>query len=43
MHESDFNHEHVETPVERATIARTIWDQDNVAFRTVGIDVGSST
>src|SRR5580692_9093273 len=43
MHETDFNHEHVETPAERAAIARTIWDQDNVAFKTVGIDVGSST
>jgi len=43
MHESDFSHEHVETATERAAIARTIWDQDNVAFKTVGIDVGSST
>ena len=43
MHETDFSHEHVETAVERAAIARTIWDQDNVAFATVGIDVGSST
>ena len=43
MHESDFDHEHVETPAERAAVARTIWDQDNVAFKTVGIDIGSST
>src|SRR5271155_2243781 len=43
MHESDFNHEHIETAAERAAIARTIWDQDNVAFTTVGIDIGSST
>src|ERR1700739_4056351 len=43
MHETDFSHEHVETAAERAAIARTIWDQDNVAFTTVGIDVGSST
>ncbi len=43
MHDSDFSHEHVETPTERAAIARSIWDQDNVAFRTVGIDIGSST
>jgi ethanolamine utilization protein EutA len=43
MHEADFNHEHVETAAERAAIARTIWDQDNVAFTTVGIDIGSST
>jgi ethanolamine utilization protein EutA len=43
MHETDFDHEHVETAAERAAIARTIWDQDNVAFKTVGIDIGSST
>jgi ethanolamine utilization protein EutA len=43
MHESDFSHEHVETAAERAAVARTIWDQDNVAFKTVGIDIGSST
>jgi ethanolamine utilization protein EutA len=43
MHETDFSHEHVETAAERASIARTIWDQDNVAFKTVGIDIGSST
>src|SRR5580692_7504027 len=43
MHESDFNHEHLETPAERAAVARSIWDQDNIAFKTVGIDIGSST
>src|ERR1700733_8370761 len=43
MHESDFDHEHLETAVERAAIVRTIWDQDNVSFKTVGIDIGSST
>jgi len=43
MHESDFDHEHVETAAERSAIARTIWDQENVEFRTVGIDIGSST
>jgi ethanolamine utilization protein EutA len=43
MHEADFSHEHVETAAERSAIARTIWDQDNVAFKTVGIDIGSST
>jgi ethanolamine utilization protein EutA len=43
MHESDFSHEHVETAAERAAILRTIWDQDNVSFKTVGIDIGSST
>src|ERR1700675_3825925 len=43
MHESDFSHEHIESAAERAAIARTIWDQDNVSFKTVGIDIGSST
>src|ERR1700681_976123 len=43
MHETDFSHEHVETAAERAAIVRTIWDQDNVSFKTVGIDIGSST
>jgi ethanolamine utilization protein EutA len=43
MHETDFDHEHVETAAERAAIARTIWDQENIEFRTVGIDIGSST
>src|SRR3984957_2685680 len=43
MHESDFDHEHLETAVERAAVVRTIWDQDNVSFKTVGIDIGSST
>jgi ethanolamine utilization protein EutA len=43
MHESDFSHEHVETAAEHAAVARTIWDQDNVSFKTVGIDIGSST
>src|SRR5579885_225364 len=43
MHETDFTHEHIETAAERRAVARTIWDQDNVAFNTVGIDVGSST
>src|ERR1700688_4922741 len=43
MHETDFSHEHVETAAERLAVALTIWDQDNVAFKTVGIDIGSST
>jgi ethanolamine utilization protein EutA len=43
MHETDFSHEHIESAAGRAAIARTIWDQDNVAFKTVGIDIGSST
>ena len=43
MHESDFSHEHVETAEDRAAIARSIWNEENVAFKTVGIDIGSST
>src|SRR5271154_439374 len=43
MHEADFSHEHVETAAERAALVRTIWDQDNVSLKTVGIDIGSST
>jgi len=43
MHDSDFDHEHIETPADRAAVARSIWNEDNVEFRTVGIDVGSST
>ena len=43
MHETDFSHEHIETAAERAAVARAIWDQDNIAFTTVGIDIGSST
>src|SRR6202166_4773136 len=43
MHETDFSHEHVESAAERSAIVRTIWDQDNVSSKTVGIDIGSST
>jgi ethanolamine utilization protein EutA len=43
MHDTEFDHEHVETAEERAAMARTIWNQDNVEFKTVGIDIGSST
>jgi len=43
MHETDFLHEHAMTEAERAAIARTIWSEENVEFRTVGIDIGSST
>jgi ethanolamine utilization protein EutA len=43
MHETDFSHEHSDTLAERAAIAHTIWAQDNLAFTTVGIDIGSST
>jgi ethanolamine utilization protein EutA len=43
MHETDFLHEHAMTDAERAAIAQTIWAQENVEFKTVGIDIGSST
>jgi len=43
MHETDFLHEHAMSEAERAAIARTIWSQENIEFRTVGIDIGSST
>ena len=43
MHETDFSHEHIETAGERAAVARAIWKEDNIAFTTVGIDIGSST
>jgi ethanolamine utilization protein EutA len=43
MHETDFLHEHAMTEAERAAIARAIWSQENVEFKTVGIDIGSST
>lgn len=43
MHETDFLHEHAMSELERAAIARTIWSEENVEFRTVGIDIGSST
>jgi ethanolamine utilization protein EutA len=43
MHETDFSHEHIETAGERAAVARAIWSEDNIAFTTVGIDIGSST
>src|ERR1700728_322866 len=43
MHETDCAHEHLGSAAERAALVRTIWDQDNVSFKTVGIDIGSST
>jgi ethanolamine utilization protein EutA len=44
MHESDFFHEHMEmTEAERADLARTIWNEENIELKTVGIDIGSST
>src|ERR1051326_1452202 len=43
MHETDFLHEHAMTEAERAALAQTIWAQENVEFKTVGIDIGSCT
>jgi ethanolamine utilization protein EutA len=44
MHESDFLHEHMNmTEAERAELARTIWSEENIELKTVGIDIGSST
>ncbi len=43
MHETDFLHEHAMTEAERAALARSIWSQENIEFKTVGIDIGSST
>jgi len=43
MHDTEFDHEHVETAAQRAAIARSIWNEENVEFKTVGIDIGSST
>jgi ethanolamine utilization protein EutA len=43
MHETDFLHEHAMTEAERAAIAHSIWIQENIEFKTVGIDIGSST
>jgi ethanolamine utilization protein EutA len=44
MHETDFLHEHAAmTEAERQAIARSIWSQENIEFKTVGIDIGSST
>ena len=43
MHETDFLHEHAMTEAERAALARAIWSEENIEFKTVGIDIGSST
>src|SRR5262247_1398265 len=44
MHDTDFLHEHSElSEADRAEIARTIWSEENVELKTVGIDIGSST
>lgn len=44
MHDVDYDHEHAMIPEEaRIAIAQSIWDQENVELKTVGIDIGSST
>ena len=44
MHDAIFDHEHVEMSEEaRLAIAQSIWEQENVELKTVGIDIGSST
>lgn len=44
MHDALFDHEHVNVSDEaRLAIAQSIWEQENVELKTVGIDIGSST
>src|ERR1700760_733184 len=44
MHDLDLFHEHLTMSDEdRAEIARSIWNQENVELSTIGIDIGSST
>jgi ethanolamine utilization protein EutA len=44
MHELDIFHEHLAmSDAERAAIAQSIWNQENVELCTIGIDIGSST
>ena len=44
MHDLDLDHEHLELSEEqRLAIAQSIWEQENVELKTVGIDIGSST
>lgn len=42
-HDLDFDHEHEQSEASRTAIAQLIWEQETVALRTVGIDIGSST
>lgn len=43
-HDFELDHEHEQTSdAQHAHLARAIWSHDNVVFRTVGIDIGSST
>jgi ethanolamine utilization protein EutA len=44
MHDFELEHEHDDlSEADREAIARTIWEQDTIELRTVGIDIGSST
>ncbi len=43
MHEGDEPHFHDWSEDERQAVAETIWQAENVALTTVGIDIGSST
>jgi ethanolamine utilization protein EutA len=44
MHELDIFHEHLAmSDEERAAIAQSIWQEENVELCTIGIDIGSST
>src|SRR5882672_9401440 len=44
MHDYELEHEHDDlSEADREAIARTIWEQDTIELRTVGIDIGSST
>src|SRR5262245_34682814 len=44
MHDTDFLHEHgALSDADRAAIARTLWNEENVALTPVGIDLCSST
>jgi ethanolamine utilization protein EutA len=43
-HDFELDHEHEQRSQEHSEhLARAIWSHDNVVFRTVGIDIGSST
>jgi ethanolamine utilization protein EutA len=44
MHDFELEHEHDDmSEADREAIARSIWEQDTIELRTVGIDIGSST
>lgn len=44
MHDVEYDHEHAMVSEEaRLAIAQSIWEQENVELKTVGIDIGSST